>query len=287
MRRDRWWLLPLGIASLLIAFVVYSTFAAFEGGYHWLNGTGYVSPFYSIEIFGNGPYAWFAGTPSWWPTSLIPYSSALLLLGIPAGFRFTCYYFRKAYYRSIWLDPVACAVGEPRSTYLGENSLPLILMNAHRYFLYLALASAIMLAYHGSHALFFPVNADGTPFQWVDVTGAVILPGGTNALTPVDMSIQPHHWQFGLGVGTLILLIDPLLILGYTFGCHSLRHLIGGRLDTFSGPCGNVRHQAWGISSWFNRHHNFWAMASLVWVAFADLYVRLCAHGVWTDWRIF
>jgi hypothetical protein len=119
------------------------------------------------------------------------------------------------------------------------------------------------------------------------VTGAVILPGGTNALTPVDMSIQPHHWQFGLGVGTLILLIDPLLILGYTFGCHSLRHLIGGRLDTFSGPCGNVRHQAWGISSWFNRHHNFWAMASLVWVAFADLYVRLCAHGVWTDWRIF
>jgi len=29
-----------------------------------------------------------------------------------------------------------------------------------------------------------------------------------------------------------------------------------------------------------------WAWASLVAVAFADLYVRLCAMGIWSDWRL-
>ena len=29
-----------------------------------------------------------------------------------------------------------------------------------------------------------------------------------------------------------------------------------------------------------------WAWCSLFWVAFADLYVRLCSMGIWTDWRI-
>jgi hypothetical protein len=25
---------------------------------------------------------------------------------------------------------------------------------------------------------------------------------------------------------------------------------------------------------------------SLFWVAFSDLYVRMCSMGIWTDWRI-
>jgi hypothetical protein len=69
---------------------------------------------------------------------LAPFSPAFLIMWIPAGFRFTCYYYRGAYYKAFWLDPVNCAVGEPRKTYLGERYLPLILQNVHRYFFYLA-----------------------------------------------------------------------------------------------------------------------------------------------------
>jgi hypothetical protein len=29
-----------------------------------------------------------------------------------------------------------------------------------------------------------------------------------------------------------------------------------------------------------------WAWMSLFWVAFSDVYVRLCAMGIITDWRI-
>ena len=42
-----------------------------------------------------------------------PLSPALLILVFPLGFRMTCYYYRKAYYRSFWLSPPACAVAEP------------------------------------------------------------------------------------------------------------------------------------------------------------------------------
>jgi hypothetical protein len=30
-----------------------------------------------------------------------------------------------------------------------------------------------------------------------------------------------------------------------------------------------------------------WAWISMFYVGFVDLYIRLCAKGVWTDWRIF
>jgi hypothetical protein len=29
-----------------------------------------------------------------------------------------------------------------------------------------------------------------------------------------------------------------------------------------------------------------WAWISLIWVGFTDLYVRLCAMGIWTDARL-
>ena len=65
--------------------------------------------------------------------------AAMLILWAPGGFRVTCYYYRGAYYKAFWADPPSCTVGEPRKTYLGERSFPLILQNVHRYFLYLAL----------------------------------------------------------------------------------------------------------------------------------------------------
>src|SRR5438067_1236350 len=76
----------------------------------------------------------------WWHCS-----PALLILPFPLGFRLTCYYYRKAYYRSFWLSPPACAVADAHRRYTGERRFPLIFQNVHRYFFYLALPFAVLL----------------------------------------------------------------------------------------------------------------------------------------------
>ena len=147
-RPDAWWVQPLFVFLGFAAFIVYSTWAAFQGNHYWLatGGADYISPFYSPEIWGNSPHAIFHGTPGFWP-SFIPFSPALLILWAPGGFRFTCYYYRGAYYKAFWADPINCAVGEPRKTYLGEKSFPLIIQNVHRYFLYIAIGFILLLGY--------------------------------------------------------------------------------------------------------------------------------------------
>ena len=56
-RRDAWWLQPLVVFTILGGFVVYATWAAFQNA-HYTYGP-YLSPFYSPEIFGDSPHAWF------------------------------------------------------------------------------------------------------------------------------------------------------------------------------------------------------------------------------------
>jgi hypothetical protein len=248
-RRDLWWVQPAVVFAILAAFVVYATWAAFQGD-HYRYGP-YLSPLYSPEVFGS-PHSWFGPKPGWWP-ELLPWSPALLILWAPGGFRLTCYYYRGAYYKAFWADPPACTVGEPRASYLGERSFPLILQNVHRYFLYLALAFLFILASDVWSALWFDDPATGVA-------------------------------RFGIGVGTLVLALNVVLLGGYTLGCHSLRHLVGGAWDRLSGA--PVRRTAYACVSCFNRRHMLWAWGSLVWVAFADVYVRLCATGVWTDLRL-
>src|SRR5207344_920230 len=121
-----------------------------------------------------------------------PFSPALLILPFPGGFRFTCYYYRGAYYKAFWADPPSCAVGEPRQGYLGENSFPLILQNIHRYTLYIALGFLGLLAWDVWLALWFVNPATG-------------------------------QTEFGVGVGTLVLATNVVLLGSYTFGCHALR----------------------------------------------------------------
>ncbi len=145
-------------------------------------------------------------------------------------------------------------MGEPRKSYRGERSFPLILQNVHRYFLYLALIFLVFLAHDVWKALWFTDP----------VTGAT---------------------SFGIGVGTLVLAVNVVLLGGYTLGCHSLRHLVGGCLDQLSRS--PARFKAYDCVGCLNRRHMVWAWMSLFWVAFSDLYVRLCAMGVWTDWRLF
>ena len=248
-RRDAWWLQPLLVFLVLSSFVVYSTWAAFQGN-HFEYGP-YLSPFYSPLLYGDSHHAWLGPNPQWWPGT-IPFSAALLILWVPGGFRFTCYYYRGAYYKAFWADPPGCTVGEPRKSYLGERSFPLILQNVHRYFLYLALIFIVILLADVFNAFWFD---DGT--------------GGR---------------RFGIGIGTLVLTVNVALLASYTFGCHSLRHLTGGGRDEIS--TNPVRWSCYSCASGLNRRHQLFAWLSLFSVAFADLYVRLCSMGVWTDYRI-
>jgi hypothetical protein len=178
-------------------------------------------------------------------------SPAIFILWIPLAFRGTCYYFRKAYYRAYFMDPPACAVGEARgSGYRGEIGFPFVLQNLHRYTLYLALILMV--------------------FLWVDAIKAFNFDG-----------------RFGIGVGTLILLADNALLTLYVFSCHSWRHLVGGSVDCFScAALGKARLTSWQGVSFINRHHMFFAWASLTSVGFADLYIRLVSMGIWSDLRI-
>lgn len=235
VRRDAWWAETIPVVLLLGGFGIYATLRAFEGRfYEW---GPYLSPFYSPLIDQRH---------HWWPLS-----PALLILGGPLGFRATCYYYRKAYYRAFFLDPPACAVSEGGRSYSGETKFPLILQNVHRYFLYLAILFLF--------------------FLWKDAISAFFFDG-----------------KFGVGVGTLVLLVNILLLTTYTLSCHSLRHLAGGKLDCFScATFGGPRYKAWGFLSKLNERHMLYAWASLISVGMADFYVRLVASGAIQDVRLF
>ena len=91
--------------------------------------------------------------------------------------------------------------------------------------------------------------------------------------------------HFGIGVGTLVLALNAVFLGCYTFGCHSLRHLVGGRKDCVStAPLGK---NTYDCVSCLNSKHMLWAWTSLFWVGFSDFYVRMCSMGVFTDMRFF
>src|SRR6202008_3933000 len=227
LRGDSWWAETIPVVLLLGGFGIYATLRAFEGAnYEW---GPYLSPFYSPLIDENH---------RWWK-----FSPALLILAGPLGFRATCYYYRKAYYRAFFLDPPACAVSEGRRGYKGETKFPFILQNVHRYFLYLAV-------------LFLC-------FLWRDAVQAFDFDG-----------------KFGIGVGTLVLLVNIILLTIYTLSCHSLRHLAGGKVDCFSCTTfGRPRYKAWRWLTKLNERHMLFAWASLISVGFADFYIRMLGSG--------
>src|SRR6266540_290351 len=127
LRRDTWWLQPLVTVLVLLGFVVYGVWVAFVDKNYFADP--YISPFYSPCLASKcGDQATAAIFGSWWPLS-----PALIVLPFPLGFRLTCYYYRKAYYRSFWWAPPACAVRDARARYSGETKFPLILQNIDRF----------------------------------------------------------------------------------------------------------------------------------------------------------
>jgi hypothetical protein len=237
-RPDNWAIEPGIVALGFTAFIVYSLFSALLWGPVFgvnYEADGYLSPFFSPLIAAD----WLP----WW------FSPAILILWIPLGFRTTCYYYRKAYYRSYFADPPACAVGEPtvHRRYRLETAFPFILQNLHRFFLYLA---------------FVPLF-----FLWVDALQS-FREGG--------------FWRIGLG--GVVLLVNVVLLTGYSLSCHSFRHLVGGKVDCFScSRRARLRYSLWRPTTWMNVFHMRWAWASLISVAVADLYVHLLAMRVLVD----
>ncbi len=250
LRTDRWWLQPLITVSVLLSFIVYASFRAFENGNYFAEPL--ISPFYSpclsaacaqgSSLLGQ-PFGIFKILG-------MTFSPALFILIFPLGFRMTCYYYRKAYYRSFWASPPACAVAEPHAKYTGETRAPLIMQNSHRYFFYIGLIFNVLL------------------------TADAIL------------AFRNPEKQWGhMSVGSLVLLANATFLWLYSASCHTCRHTIGGRLRNFSAH--PIRYKAWTIVSALNHKHQNFAWISLLGVAFADFYVRQVSSGAFTNFYFF
>ena len=247
LRTDTWWLLPATVVLVLGAFVIYSTWAALQNAHYYVQP--YLSPFYSPCVALSCHHKTFGfGLPDARVPILGVVSPAFLILWGPGLFRLTCYYYRKAYYRSFWLSPPACAVRDGHRAYTGETRFPLLLQNLHRYAWYVAVIFICLLTWDALLAFRFP---DG----------------------------------FGLGVGTIVMWINVLFLAGYTFSCHSCRHLCGGSVNVFSKA--PTRYGLWRFITRLNERHPLFAWLSLFSVGLTDLYIRLVSMGVIRDVRIF
>jgi hypothetical protein len=245
LRRDAWWVLPATVVVVLGSFLVYSTWAALQNVHYY--AAPYLSPFYSPCLYRSCLHPSFAyGLPDIHLPVIGLLSPAFLILSGPGLFRLTCYYYRKAYYRSFWLAPAACAVPDVKG-YTGETRFPLILQNLHRYTWYVAVLFIVMLTWDAIIAFRFPNG-------------------------------------FGIGVGTLVMWINVIFLAAYTFSCHSCRHVCGGHVNVFSKT--PARYGLWRFLTRLNEQHPVYAWLSLFSVALTDLYIRLVSMGIIRDLRI-
>jgi hypothetical protein len=218
------WLYP---AAVFVGFTAFIVYAALVGFFETSGRFGpYLSPFFSPEIYVR--VGGFLIPPGIW---IAPF---------PLAFRLTCYYYRKAYFRSYLWHPRSCAVEEPsRGAYRGETRF-WIFNNLHRYSLYLIVVQMAILLFDAVAAF--------------------------------------YNGGFHFGLGNVVLVVNFALLSGYTFGCHALRHLVGGGTDCFS--CHRARHQLWKGVTVLNVNHELWAWLSMFSVWATDVYIRLLIHGV-------
>jgi hypothetical protein len=248
LRTDRWWMSPLRIDLGFAAFIIYATFRAFQQNYFFVPKYHMLTPFYSPCV----STACTNGASDFWPQILphvwwLPY--AALTLPFLLLFRLTCYYYRGAYYRTVWQSPTACGVAEPRVHYSGETKFPLIVQNTHRYFFYIAGIISIINSYDAIVAF----HSDSGP-------------GG-----------------FGFGLGNVIMVVNVTMLWVYTVSCHSCRHVTGGRLKHFSKH--PVRYWIWTQVSKLNTRHKQYAWITLGTLMLTDFYIALVAGGAIPDLR--
>ncbi|SNT17328.1 hypothetical protein SAMN05421812_103531 [Asanoa hainanensis] len=243
LRTDRWWIAPLITVIGLSAWIAYATVRVYMHKWFFVEDYHYLTPFYSPCLTDRCGDAAEFGTflPNWW---IIP--EAALTLPFLLLFRLTCYYYRKAYYRSFWLSPPACAVPDGHKTYSGETRFPLIFQNAHRYAFYAA-------------GIISVINT------W-DAIKAFHSPEG-----------------FGFGLGNLILILNVVMLWAYTLSCHSCRHIAGGRLKHFSRH--PVRYRFWTFVSKLNTRHMQLAWITLATLAITDFYIMAVSAGWFGDVR--
>ena len=250
LRTDNWLKSPIVVDLGFAAFIIYATVRAFQRDHFFVPQYHYLTPFYSpclSKACGEASDFWPQLLPATGPLSLLPF--ALLSLPFLLLFRLTCYYYRGAYYRSVWQAPTACAVAEPHAKYTGETRLPLIIQNSHRYFFYIAGVISVINTYDAIVAF----HSDKGP-------------GG-----------------FGFGLGNVILVTNVVLLWIYTLSCHSCRHVTGGRLKHFSKH--PVRYWIWSQVSKINTRHKMFAWITLGTLMFTDFYIMLVASGTISDLR--
>jgi hypothetical protein len=244
LRTDRWWFAPLITVVGLSAWLAYGVVRLYMHKWYWVEDYHYLTPFYSPCITDRCiPEASHFGTylPGWWIIPEAAFSLPFLLL-----FRLTCYYYRKAYYRSFWMSPPACAVPDGHKTYSGETRFPLIFQNAHRYAFYAALVISLINTY--------------------DAILAFRSPEG-----------------FGFGLGNVILVGNVVMLWAYTVSCHSCRHIVGGRLKHFSKH--PTRYRLWTFVSKLNTRHMQLAWITLGTLVLTDFYIMAVAADWFPDLR--
>ena len=225
------WLYPTFVVVALSLFALYAAWVVlfFKDG----RSGPYLSPFNSPEF--RVTVAGFA----------IP--TGIWIFWIPLAFRATCYYYRKAIFRSYLWHPRSCAAQEPsRGTYQGETRF-FVFNNLHRFAFYVTALQVAVL--------------------WFDAIVAFT-----------------HNGAFHFGLGNVLMLVNVACLSGYTFGCHAFRHMAGGGLDCFS--CHRARYQLWKGVTVLNVRHDSWAWVSMFTVWGVDLYIRLLQvgilpHGAW------
>jgi hypothetical protein len=248
LRTDNWRKAPIVTATLLTIWVLYALVRTVSQSNYFAPAEHYLSPFTSPCVSASCPEAardfgtWFGHVPPFIPL-------AFLTLPFLLGFRLTCYYYRRAYYRSFWFSPPGCAVAEPHASYSGETRLPLILQNLHRYFFLAAGVISIINTWD------------------------------------VVQAFRPEGHDFGFGLGTIIMLINVVLLWTYTISCHSCRHIVGGRLRNFSSH--PMRYKAWGVVSKLNTKHMQLAWTTLLTLMITDAYIGLVASGAISDPRFY
>lgn len=219
------WLYPTSTVVVFSLFIIYSGLVVL------FETTGrfgpYLSPFFSPEV--NVRLGSFLIPPALW------------VAWAPLTFRVTCYYYRKAYFRSFLLHPRSCAATDPeKRDYRGETRL-WVFNNLHRFAFYATALQTLILIYDAVIAF-------------------------------------SYHGAFHFGLGNVIMLFNVACLLGYTYGCHAWRHLVGGSTDCFS--CHRARFRLWQGVTVLNANHAMWAWVSMFTVWFTDIYIRLGVHGL-------